>query len=237
MIYPSISTNLQFSFNFTTGGCSQFNLMNKILLPPPSPLFHEETVTAINQIQSHFPNQSYCVTNCFQEDFKIYPFYNSKLQILHHDDQKIIDEFEKQNLAFPVIVKEINAAKGRGLIARRPIGKGELVATYSGNVVSLAQAAKYSEIIAKDYLFHLISGPDVKTNFVVCPTTFASAGFFMNHANSKRSKSKINVRTLIALHKNRPIIIMQATKKIDYGKELLYDYNSEYAMYDTHNFE
>lgn len=119
-------------------------------------------------------------------------------------------------------------------MARRPIQKGELVATYSGDVISVAQAAKHSEKISKDYLFHLISGPDVQTNFVVNPSTFASAGFFMNHANSK---SKINVKTLIALHRNKPIIIMQATKKIEYGKELLYNYNSEHALYDTRSFE
>ena len=115
----------------------------------------------------------------------------------------------------PVIVAEINSAKGRGLIARRPIKKGELVATYSGNVVSLAQATKFSETDIKNYLFHLISGPDVQTNFVVCPKTFGSAGIFMNHANSK---CKINVKAFITIHRNRPIILMQGTKNIDYGK-------------------
>lgn len=194
-------------------------------------------MSTIRQIQSHFSNQSYCVTNCFQEDFRIFPFYNWQLQRLHHDDQRIIDEYDRQNLAFPVFVKEINNVKGRGLIARRPIAKGELVATYSGNVVSLAQAAKHRDAVIKDYLFHLISGPDVETNFVVYPITFASAGFFMNHADSKKNKGKINVKTLITLHRNRPIILMIATKKIDYGKELLYDYNGEYIVYDTHSFE
>lgn len=82
-----------------------------------------------------------------------------------------------------MFVKEINTAKGRRLIARRPIKKGEIVATYSGNVVSLAQATKYSETVIKNYLFHLILGSDVQNNFVVCPTTFGSAGIFMNHAN------------------------------------------------------
>lgn len=222
-ICPSISATWQFNFNFTIEGCSQFKIMSRILLRPPQPLYPEETAATIKQIQKYFSNQSYCVTNHFPQNFIIYPFYNAQIQHLHHEDQKIIDEYEKQNLGFPVIVKEINSVKGRGLVACRPIGKGELVATYSGDVISLAQAAKHSEKVSKDYLFHLVSGPDVQTNFVVNPNIFASAGFFMNHAHSS---NKINVKTLITLHQNKPIIIMQATKKIDYGKELLYNYNS-----------
>ena len=62
------------------------------------------------------------------------------------------------------------------------------------------------------YLFHLISGPDVLTNFVVYPSKWASAGYFMNHGTGK-----INVKTFIALHRSGPIVIMQATKKINYG--------------------
>lgn len=39
----------------------------------------------------------------------------------------------------------INETKGSGLIANRTIEEGELVCTYSGNVVSLAQASKYMD--------------------------------------------------------------------------------------------
>lgn len=42
-------------------------------------------------------------------------------------------------------VAHINEVKGRGLIANRTIEEGELVCTYSGNVVSLAQASKYMD--------------------------------------------------------------------------------------------
>jgi SET domain-containing protein len=48
-------------------------------------------------------------------------------------------------MAFPAIVQVIDSIKGKGLIARRPIKKGELVATYSGNVMSMAQVAKYGD--------------------------------------------------------------------------------------------
>jgi SET domain-containing protein len=58
-------------------------------------------------------------------------------------------------LAFPVIVKVIDEIKGKGLVARRPIEKGELVSTYSGNVMSLAQVAKYGDKSVKDYVFNL----------------------------------------------------------------------------------
>jgi hypothetical protein len=107
------------------------------------------------------------------------------------------------------------------------------VSTYSGNVVSLAEASKLNDESTKPYLFHLISGPEVTSNFVVHPSQWASAGYFMNHD----AKSQANVKTFIALHRNGPIVIMQAAKKIDYAQELLYDYNGEYCAYDTRGFE
>ena len=134
-------------------------------------------------------------------------------------------------------VKIINSVKGKGLVARRPIKKGELVATYSGNVMSLSQVAKYGEHGLKSYVFHLVLGPDVTSNFVVYPKDYASAGFFMNHTNSKCKKSKANVKAMTVITKMGPIILMQAIKKIDYGDELLYDYNGEYGSYDTRGFE
>jgi SET domain-containing protein len=166
------------------------------------------------------------VTNCFQQQFKVYPFYNSKVRRLHIADQEIIDQYDSKKLAFPVTIVEINSNKGRGLIANRVIQKGELVSTYSGNVVSLAQASKYNEDNIKDYLFHLTCGPDVQTNFIVFPKDFASTGFFMNHASSIKAKKKINVNAFIAIHKNGPIILMQAIRRIKFREELLYDYNA-----------
>lgn len=89
-------------------------------------------------------------------------------------------------------------------------------------MVSLAQASKYKEDNIKDYLFHLISEPDVQTNFVVFPKDFASTGFFMNLPKIK----KVNINAFIAIHKNGPIILMQAIRRIKNGEELLYDYNA-----------
>ncbi len=51
------------------------------------------------------------------------------------------------------------------------------------------------------------------SNFVIYPKDYASAGFFMNHTHSK----KANVKAFMAIAKMGPIILMQATKKIDYG--------------------
>ena len=59
------------------------------------------------------------------------------------------------------------------------------MATYSGNVMSAAQVAKYSGKDVKGYIFHLISGPDVTSTFLVCPRDYASAGYFMNHGIEK----------------------------------------------------
>jgi SET domain-containing protein len=75
------------------------------------------------------------------------------------------------------------------------------------------------------------------STFVVYPSDYASAGFFMNHADSKCKRSKINVKTSIAIAKTGPIILMQAARKITYGEELLYDYNGAFESYSTSTFQ
>ena len=100
--------------------------------------------------------------------------------------------------------------------------------------MSLAQVAKYGDKNVKDYAFHITSGPDVMTNFVVYPQDFASVGFFMNHGSKK--KHKINTKASIALAETGPIVLLQAIKKINYGEELLYDYNGCYNYYETRGF-
>jgi SET domain-containing protein len=98
----------------------------------------------------------------------------------------------------------------------------------------MAQVAKYGDKAIKEYAFHLASGPDVMTNYAVYPQDFASAGFFINHS---KSKNKINTKASIAIGESGPIILLQAIKKIDYGEELLYDYNGFYNSYETSNFK
>lgn len=113
-----------------------------------------------------------------------------------------------------------------------PIKKGQLVGTYSGNVMSLSQIGKYGDKKLESYIFQLIQGPDVKSTFAVYPRDFASAGFFMNH--SKKNK---NVTASIAIASNGPIVLFQASKKIDYGEELIYNYNGMFDNYNTEEFE
>ena len=126
--------------------------------------------------------QQYCVYNVFHQYFELYPFYNQKLKRLDVADEAIIDKYARKELAFPVAVKEISKIKGKGLVARRPIKKAELVATYSGNVMTLSQVAKYGDPTTNQYTFELTYGPDVTSNFAVYPKDYASAGYFMNHS-------------------------------------------------------
>jgi hypothetical protein len=98
--------------------------MKMTLTQPPEPISEEETLTAIQKVQDSLSKQIYCVTNCFQDQFRVYPFYNSKLKRLCLADQEIIDQYDSEKLAFPVIIEKINSTKGRGLIASRIIQKG-----------------------------------------------------------------------------------------------------------------
>ena len=143
-------------------------------------------MAALKNIERHFCKQQYCVNNVFHEYFTIYPFYNQHLKRLHAQDQKILDSYAYNNKAFPVAVRTINTTKGFGLVARRPIKEGELVSTYAGNVMSLSQVSKYGEKRIDAYTFQLIQGPNAMSDFVVYPKDYASAGYFMNHAEGDR---------------------------------------------------
>jgi hypothetical protein len=59
----------------------------------------------------------------------------------------------------------------------------------------------------------------------------------MNHADSRIKSNNVNVKTLIAIHRNGPIVLMIADRKINCGDELLYDYNGEYDAFNTNGFE
>ena len=132
-------------------------------------------------------------------------------------------------MAFPVAVRTITNTKGYGLVARRPIKERELVSTYAGNVMSLSQVSKYGEKKIGAYTFQLVQGPNAMSDFVVYPKDYASAGYFMNHATG----DKANVTTMVKVSKNGPIILMQATRNIQWGEELLYNYNGSFDSYNT----
>ena len=136
-------------------------------------------------------------------------------------------------MAFPVAVKTINSTKGYGLVARRPIKKGELVSTYAGNVMSLSQVAKYGQKKINAYTFQLVQGPNAISDFVVYPRDFASTGYFMNHGVA----GKANVETMVKVSKKGPIILMQAMMDIGWGEELLYNYNGGFDSYDTQGYD
>lgn len=79
--------------------------------------------------------------------------------------------------------------------------------------MSLSQVSKYGEKKIDKYTFQLIQGPNAVSDFVVYPKDYASAGYFMNNAEG----SKANVKTIVKVSKNGPIILMQATRIINYG--------------------
>jgi SET domain-containing protein len=55
---------------------------------------------------------------------------------------KIIEGFASKIYVFPGIIKEIEG-KGRGLIASRDIKENEIVANYSGRLISQAETTAY----------------------------------------------------------------------------------------------
>lgn len=59
-----------------------FDKMKKILTnPPKSNINSAEILFNIKNIEKNFQKkQEYCVINCFQENFVIYPFYNAGLR-------------------------------------------------------------------------------------------------------------------------------------------------------------
>jgi hypothetical protein len=63
---------------------------------------------------------------------------DNRMVFLKEKTMKIIEEFASKKYIYPGIIKEVEG-KGRGLIASRDIKENEIVANYSGRLITQAE--------------------------------------------------------------------------------------------------
>ncbi|GAB1599099.1 N-lysine methyltransferase KMT5A-A-like [Argonauta hians] len=111
--------------------------------------------------------------------------------------------------------------KGRGVIATRSFKKGEFVVEYAGDLLSYPAAKDRERIYASDpgfgcYMYYFVYNS--KHYCVDATDESGRLGRLINHSRSGNCQTK-----LVGI-KGRPYLILVASRNIDEGEELLYDY-------------
>ncbi|XP_036596313.1 N-lysine methyltransferase KMT5A-like [Trichosurus vulpecula] len=111
--------------------------------------------------------------------------------------------------------------KGRGVITTRPFRRGDYVVEYHGDLIDLAAAKKREARYAKNpatgcymYYFHYRS----KGYCVDATKETGRLGRLINHSKSGNCQTKLHPIDGV------PHLIVIATRDIEVGEELLYDY-------------
>ncbi|XP_043830563.1 N-lysine methyltransferase KMT5A-like [Dromiciops gliroides] len=111
--------------------------------------------------------------------------------------------------------------KGRGVITTRPFRRGDYVVEYHGDLIDLAAAKKREARYAKNpatgcymYYFHYRS----KGYCVDATKESGRLGRLINHSKSGNCQTKLHPIDGV------PHLIVIATRDIEVGEELLYDY-------------
>uniref|UniRef100_A0A4X2KBP1 N-lysine methyltransferase KMT5A n=1 Tax=Vombatus ursinus TaxID=29139 RepID=A0A4X2KBP1_VOMUR len=111
--------------------------------------------------------------------------------------------------------------KGRGVITTRPFRRGDYVVEYHGDLINLADAKKREARYAEDpdtgcymYYFHYLS----KGYCVDATKETGRLGRLINHSKSGNCQTKLHPIDGV------PHLIVIATRDIEVGEELLYDY-------------
>ena len=115
----------------------------------------------INKLEAQY-RCSYTVFNIYHDNVRFYPFWNepNQLQIIHPNDWKDLQKLESKDVTLPVKIDKINQRKGYGIRASRNIFEKELVAVYSGVVMSSVHSQKANAL--KDYCLAAFDGPGVQ---------------------------------------------------------------------------
>ena len=111
--------------------------------------------------------------------------------------------------------------KGRGLIAARQIELEELVAVYSGIVMSSVAAQKIPHL--RDYLVAAFEGPGTQETSVIVPHYFAGFGHVLNGAPSSSPECNCEMANFLCF--NGIVSLLRAKRVILKGEELQWNYN------------
>ncbi|XP_008334002.1 lysine methyltransferase 5Ab isoform X2 [Cynoglossus semilaevis] len=139
---------------------------------------------------------------------------------LKTEEHKHLDDLIKRGTEVGMQVKHIEG-KGRGVFALKSFSKGEFVVEYHGNLLELAEAKVREAEYAQDpstgcymYYFQYQS----RTYCVDATKETSRLGRLVNHSKSG------NCQTRLHPIDGSPHLILVASRDIEAGEELLYDY-------------
>ncbi|XP_053557776.1 N-lysine methyltransferase KMT5A isoform X2 [Bombina bombina] len=139
---------------------------------------------------------------------------------LEIEEKKRIDELittgKEEGLKIDIIT-----GKGRGVIATRKFNRGEFVVEYHGDLIEITDAKKREALYAQDsstgcymYYFQYLN----KTYCIDATKETNRLGRLINHSKAGNCHTKLH-----NIH-NLPHLILIASRDINAGEELLYDY-------------
>ncbi|XP_012670656.1 N-lysine methyltransferase KMT5A-A [Clupea harengus] len=139
---------------------------------------------------------------------------------LECEEKKHIDELILKGIENGMTVQHIES-KGRGIFATQSFQKGQYVVEYYGDLLQIPDAKKRETMYAQDpstgcymYYFQYLS----KTYCVDATTESGRMGRLINHSRNGNCHTKLHDINGI------PHLILVASRDIDKGEELLYDY-------------
>ncbi|XP_005989009.3 N-lysine methyltransferase KMT5A [Latimeria chalumnae] len=139
---------------------------------------------------------------------------------LKFEEKKKIDELIINGKEEGMKVDIIDG-KGRGVLATRSFQKGEFVVEYHGDLIEITDAKKRETLYAQDpstgcymYYFQYLS----KTYCVDATKETSRLGRLINHSKTGNCQTKLHDTNGV------PHLILVASRDIEAGEELLYDY-------------
>lgn len=139
---------------------------------------------------------------------------------LKQKTMNIIEQFASKKYVYPVIIKEV-AGKGRGLVASRDIKENEILANYSGRLIT--QAETTADYPHSAYIFKFQDGKTPFTTWNIVTERVAGIGMFINHSNDPNA-----VPGRYWTPKG-PLILFFAKRKIKRNEEICFDYGVNYS--------
>ena len=146
-------------------------------------------------------------------------------------DDKHVKNVKNQSWVLAEI-KNFGGGKGKGVVAAKHISQGSVVCDYHGDVLPYDEGqAKYeAEDTANNcYMLKVDFGGEVKyidanPEHCSCHPKTNLKGRLLNHSKSKQN---INLTPKLYEYEGRPVVLFVATRDIEEGDELLWNYNCQ----------
>lgn len=140
---------------------------------------------------------------------------------LEKEKKAAIEEKVLKNIEEGLEVVDLGE-KGRGVVATKHFYRGDFVVEYAGDLIDLSTAKQREKKYSENPQFGCYMYYFVHKNRNYCIDATAESGRLGRLIN--HSKTAGNCHTKLTEIKNRPYLMLMASRDISVGEELLYDY-------------